>query len=207
MWDERYSVDHFVYGTVPNDFLREHANQLKPGRVLCLAEGEGRNAVYLATLGFDVTAVDLSPVGLKKAKRLAQENGVEIKTIQADLNDFDIEPASWDNIISIFCHLPPSLRNNVHNAVSKGLKPGGIFLLEAYTPEQLQHGTGGPPVAEMLQSLSQLEQDFQPLEILLGHEIERDVHEGQFHNGHAAVVQLIARKKAQARGPMESTNK
>lgn len=196
MWNERYSVEHFVYGTSPNDFLREHANQLKPGRVLCLAEGEGRNAVHLAKLGFDVTAVDLSPVGLEKADRLAQESGVKIKTIAADLNDFVIKPSNWDNIISIFCHLPPPLRNKVHQSVVSGLTENGVFMLEAYTPQQLQHGTGGPLVAEMLQSLSQLQQDFQSLKIVYGHEIERRVHEGKFHNGHAAVVQLIAIKKA-----------
>jgi SAM-dependent methyltransferase len=198
MWDERYSTEEFVYGKGPNDFLRQNVHRLKSGSILCLAEGEGRNAVYLARLGFDVTAVDSSSIGLEKAKRLAHENRVSIQTVHADLNDFIIEPDSWDNIVSIFCHLPPALRAKVHAAAARGLKPDGIFLLEAYTPQQLEYGTGGPPVAELLISIDQLQQDFQTLDILHGIETEREVQEGCFHSGTAAVVQLIARRNLQA---------
>jgi SAM-dependent methyltransferase len=193
MWDERYATDEFVYGTEPNDFLKAHADKLKPGRVLCLADGEGRNGVFLATLGFEVTAVDLSAVGLEKAQRFAAENGVEITTIHADLNDFDIAPNHWDNIVSIFCNLPAPLREKVHPAAAAGLTKGGVFLLEAYTVRQLEMpGQGGPPVPEMMYSADMLKQDFQGVEIVHAEEVDREIHEGIMHQGHSAVVQFIA---------------
>lgn len=195
MWDERYTTDEYIFGIEPNDFLKANAHNLKPGSVLCLADGEGRNGVYLAKLGFDVTAVDLSEVGLEKAQKLAQENGVSISTIHADLNNFEIIPDHWDNIISIFCHLPEPLRKKVHGASARGLTKGGAFLLEAYTAQQLQMpGVGGPPVPELLFSAEMLSQDFQTLEIEQCNEIERDIQEGSKHSGHSAVVQLLARK-------------
>jgi SAM-dependent methyltransferase len=195
MWDERYATDKFVYGTEPNDFLMARTDQLKPGRVLCLADGEGRNSVYLAKLGFDVTAVDLSAVGLEKAQRFATENGVEITTVHADLNDFTIEPNHWDNIVSIFCNLPTPLRSKVHAAAAPGLTDGGVFLLEAYTVRQLDMpGEGGPPMPEMMYSAEMLQQDFPSLDILHLQELDREIHEGVFHTGLSAVVQLIARK-------------
>jgi SAM-dependent methyltransferase len=194
MWDERYAADEFVYGTEPNDFLKANTDQLKPGRVLCLADGEGRNSVYLATLGFEVTAVDLSAVGLEKARRFAAENGVKITTIHADLNDFVITPNHWDNIVSIFCNFPAPLREKVHSAAKNGLSEGGAFLLEAYTVRQLDMpGDGGPPVPEMMYSEEVLRQDFQSLDLLHLQEIDREIHEGILHRGLSAVVQLIAR--------------
>lgn len=196
MWDERYQADEYIFGTEPNDFLKANTDQLKPGRVLCLADGEGRNGVYLAKLGFDVTAVDSSAVGLKKAQKLATESGVAIKTIQADLNDFVIEPNHWDNIISIFCHLPEPLRKKVHSGSAQGLSEGGVFLLEAYTVKQIDMpGTGGPPVPELMFSAEMLKQDFQTLEIIQALETERPVNEGSKHCGSSAVIQFIARKQ------------
>ncbi|MDF7826585.1 class I SAM-dependent methyltransferase [Pontiellaceae bacterium B12227] len=196
MWDERYAADEYIFGTEPNDFLKAKTHELKPGSVLCLADGEGRNGVHLAKLGFDVTAVDVSAVGLEKAKKLAAESGVEITTIQADLNDFVIEPDRWDNIISIFCHLPEPLRKKVHTASAEGLTSGGTFLLEGYTIKQLEMpGIGGPPVPELMMSSEMLKQDFQTLEIIQALEAERDVNEGSKHSGPSAVVQLFARKK------------
>lgn len=196
MWDERYSVDDFIFGTAPNDFLKANTDQLKPGSVLCLADGEGRNGVHLSKLGLDVTAVDLSLVGLEKAQKLATENGVEIKTIHADLNDFIIEPNCWDNIISIFCHLPDPLRKKVHQASAAGLTAGGVFLLEAYTVKQLEMpGIGGPPVPELMMSSEMLKQDFQTLDVFQALETEREVSEGSKHSGLSAVVQFIARRQ------------
>ena len=114
MWDERFSEPGFAYGTEPNDFLASVADRIPMGRVLSLAEGEGRNAVFLAGLGYEVTAVDSSRVGLAKAEGLAAERGVTIATVNADLADFEIEPGVWQGIISIFCHLPPVVRAAVH---------------------------------------------------------------------------------------------
>jgi SAM-dependent methyltransferase len=194
MWDDRYAVDEYVYGTSPNTFLAEHYQQLPKGKVLCLAEGEGRNAVFLAEQGYDVTAVDNSAVGLEKAQKLAQQRGVAIETVVADLAHFDLGQSKWDGIVSIFCHLPPAMRQRVHAQIPNALKPNGIFLLEAYCPKQLEYKTGGPHVVEMTVSLENLENEIQGLDCLMMHETERDVTEGIFHTGLGAVVQLIAKR-------------
>ena len=194
MWDEKYSAEHYVYGKEPNRFLAEHAAELPPGDVLCLAEGEGRNAVYLAGLGFSVTALDRSPVGMDKAKRLSAEKGVEIETICADLADFDLGTARWDAIVSIFGHVPPDVRHEVYGSVHEALKPGGVLLLEAYTPDQLGRGTGGPRTADLLLTADLLRAEIPGLEFLYIEELEREVIEGTGHTGLASVVQLIARK-------------
>ncbi len=195
VWDQRYATDEYVYGTAPNDFLRESASSLPPGRVLCLAEGEGRNSVFLAGMGFRVTAVDGSAVGLAKAQKLAAEAAVTVDHIVADLAEFRIEPESWDGVVSIFCHLPPPVRRQLHAGVVAGLKPGGVLILEAYTPRQLEYGTGGPPHAELMMTLAGLQEELAGLEFLHGAELEREVFEGRLHTGRGAVVQVVARKK------------
>ncbi len=194
MWDERYSAEGYVYGTEPNGFLVAKAELLPAGRVLCLAEGEGRNAVWLAEQGFEVTAVDASAVGLHKARALAAERGVRITTVHADLAAFVIEPGSWDGIVSIFCHLPPALRAEVHRRCVAGLRPGGVMLLEAYTPDQVGRGTGGPPSVELMMDAETLRLELTGLEFLELSETEREIHEGVFHNGVGAVVRLVGRK-------------
>lgn len=194
MWDEKYSAEEYVYGKEPNQFLEARATELPMGEVLCLAEGEGRNAVYLASLGFRVTAVDQSPVGLAKAERLAAEKGVEIETICADLADFPLGEARWDAIVSIFGHLPPGVRRKVYGALATALRPGGVLLLEAYTPAQLGRGTGGPQSADLLVTADLLRREIPGLEFLHLEELERDIVEGRGHTGPASVVQLLARK-------------
>lgn len=194
IWDERYRTEQFVYGTAPNDFLVSQVEYLPKGQILCLAEGEGRNAVFLAEQGYDVTAVDLSPAGLAKARQLAEQRGVSIETIAADLGDFEIAPGSWDGIVSIFAHMPPPARRHVHRQVVSGLKPGGVFVLEAYRPEQLQYGTGGPPVAELMMTLDGLREELSGLEFDFAAETVREIQEGTLHHGEGAVVQLRARK-------------
>ncbi|MBJ6759787.1 class I SAM-dependent methyltransferase [Myxococcaceae bacterium JPH2] len=196
-WNARFSGETYVYGTQPNDFLAQMASRLPTrARVLSLAEGEGRNAVHLASLGHDVTAVDASRVGLDKAQKLAAERGVTLHTVVSDLADFTVEPMTWDAGILIFCHLPPALRRATHQALARGLKPGGIILLEAYTPEQLTFRTGGPPVRELLYTAEELREDFAGLELPVLREVTREVREGTLHTGTAAVVQLVARKPA-----------
>jgi SAM-dependent methyltransferase len=194
-FDERYATDEYFYGTEPNDFLRDHAGALPArGRVLCLGEGEGRNAVFLAAQGLEVTAVDASAVGLAKAERLARERGVRIVTVQADLADYDLGHDAWDGIVSIFCHLPPALRARVHRDVAVALRAGGVFLLEAYAPAQLEFRTGGPRTVELLATLAALRAELANLEFELAVEREREVHEGRGHGGRSAVVQIIARR-------------
>ncbi|ABB33172.1 Methyltransferase type 12 [Geobacter metallireducens RCH3] len=194
MWDERYDTTDFVYGREPNAFLAEVVQQIPPGDVLCLAEGEGRNAVFLAKQGHRVLAVDSSAVGLVKAARLAEESGVRIETETADLAEFAIEPVCWDAIVSIFCHVPPQVRRALHRKVVEGLRPGGLFILEAYTPAQLKLRTGGPPTEEVMMTLAGLREELAGLEFLQAREIEREVVEGRFHTGRGAVVQVVARK-------------
>ncbi len=197
MWDLRYSSDDFAYGTEPNDFLVDNLNHLLKGKVLCLAEGEGRNAVWLAQQGMDVTAVDASAVGLNKAQKLAFERGVSMTTTQSDLKHFDFGSNQWDSIVSIFCHLPPDLRQHVHAQCVEALKPGGTMLLEAFIPRQLEFNTGGPPVIEMMMDSASLQQELQGLQFIHLEETVRDIQEGEFHNGQSAVVQLIAMKAQQ----------
>jgi len=191
MWNERYSQPGYIYGTKPNDFLVSMSGAIPPGRVLCLAEGEGRNAVFLASCGYEVVAVDSSEVGLEKAQQLAVEQGVTITTVLADLRDYPIEPASWEGIVSIFCHLPRELRVPLHSAVVRGLKPGGVFILEGFTPQQLGRGTGGPPNVELLMSLADLRTELAGLKMVHACEIEREVVEGSYHSGLASVVQIV----------------
>ena len=194
MWDQRYSSSEYAYGTAPNDFLAEHVNQLPKGNVLCLAEGEGRNAVFLAEQGFAVTAVDSSQVGLEKAKALAAERQVSIDTIHTDLAEFEFNKNAWDAIVSIFCHLPSALRVPVHRGCVSSLKPDGVLLLEAYTPAQLKYKTGGPPLEEMMMSAACLREELVGLTFMHLEERVRDIHEGKFHNGAGAVVQVLAKK-------------
>jgi SAM-dependent methyltransferase len=194
MWDERFSEPGYAYGTEANDFLVSVADRIPPGRVLCLAEGEGRNAVCLAGLGYEVTAVDTSTVGLEKARSLARERGVSIETVNADLSDYEIEAGDWQGIVSIFCHLPPVVRAALHERCLRGLAPGGVFILEGFTPRQLALGTGGPKDRELLMELDIIRQELPGLRLEIGREIEREVVEGKYHRGDAAVVQLLAVK-------------
>jgi len=198
-WDQRYAGDSLAYGEAPNQFLVSMAAAL-PGRgqALDIGAGEGRNALFLASLGLDVLAVDQSEVGMQKAQRLARERGLKLRTQAVDLREFDAQKESLDVVSSIFVHLPSELRAAVHARVGSWLKPGGVFVLEAYAPEQIERGTGGPKDPAMLA----------PLEVLVGelvggggltieHQaaLSRNVSEGQFHTGEASVVQILARKR------------
>ena len=194
MWEERYGAEEFVFGTDPNDFLRENLSTLGSGNVLCLAEGEGRNAVFLAENGLAVSSVDLTESGVAKTHRLAAERGVVVDAVTGDLADFDLGIEKWDAIVSIFAHTPPAIRIDLHRRVVASLVPGGVFLLEAYTPAQVGRGTGGPQVPELTMTAEGLRVELAPLEFLTIQELDRDVIEGPGHTGEGAVVQVIARK-------------
>ena len=195
MWDERYSTEDYAYGTKPNQFLEENFNHIPKGRVLSIAEGEGRNAVFLAKQGYSVTAVDASLVGLNKARKLAEENGVVVEFIHADLAEYDLGENKWDGIVSIFCPLPSSIRKQLHKKVEAALKRNGVFLLEAYTPDQLKYGTGGGNSVDVMQSKESLSLELAGLKFKHLIELERDVTEGVFHTGIGSVVQAIATKE------------
>jgi SAM-dependent methyltransferase len=193
-WNHRYALPGWAYGTEPNDFLREVAEELE-GPVLCLGEGEGRNAVFLARRGLDVTALDLSPKGLEKAQQLAGERGVRITTQEADLADHPLGEGKWGAIVSIWCHLPPWLRERVHRDVAKALKPGGRFVLEAYTPAQLANDSGGPKSLDLLFDPEALRRDLVDLELERFEAKDRVVNESDWHRGKSAVVQVLARRR------------
>lgn len=193
-WDERYAEAEYAYGTAANAFLAAVACRIPDGPVLCLAEGQGRNAAFLAALGHPVTAVDQSAVGLERARELAERRGVRITCVQADLADYEIEPGAWAGIVSIWFHVPAPLRARVYRNAVTGLRPGGVLVVEAYTPRQLTFRTGGPRVAELLVPRSALEDELEGLEFVLSQDAEREVVEGRYHHGVAAVVQVVARK-------------
>lgn len=197
-WDQRYTESGWAYGTTPNDFLEAEAGRIPPGAVLSLAEGEGRNAVFLASRGHRVEAVDQSSAGLAKTRLLAAEHGVAVRTTQADLASFDLGQGCWQGIVSIFVHLPSPLRRRVHAAVVAALAPGGVLVFEAYAPAQLTLGTGGPRELALLGSLAELTGEFTGLELLVAREVQREVQEGKYHRGTSAVVQIVARKPALA---------
>jgi SAM-dependent methyltransferase len=194
MWNERYRSDEFAYGTEPNSFLAENANLLS-GPVLSLAEGEGRNAVFLASLGLDVLGVDGSEVGLAKAKKLAELKGVSFRTEVVDLATYEPPDSSFGAVVSISAHLPSDVRRRLYPLVERCLKPGGIILLEAYSRSQLSRDTGGPKDVDMLMTVENIKHEFPNFDVLLCHEIEREVVEGEFHTGMASVVQFIGKRQ------------
>ncbi len=194
MWNERYGSDEFAYGTEPNSFLAENA-KLLTGPVLSLAEGEGRNAVFLASLGLDVLGVDVSEVGLAKAHKLAESKGVSIRTEVADLATYAPPANTYGSVVSISAHLPSEVRRRLYPLVEQSLNPGGIIVFEAYSKSQLSRNTGGPKDPDMLMTTVDIQKEFPNCEVLLCHEIEREVVEGEFHTGLASVVQFIGKKK------------
>jgi SAM-dependent methyltransferase len=192
LWESRYAGDSYLYGTEPNDFLKGSAAGLAIGTVLCLADGEGRNGVHLATAGHTVTSVDVTEAGIAKAARLADERGVQLTAVVADLASYDLGEQRWDLIVSIFAHTPPEIRRRVHGSIAAALKPSGRLILEAYTPDQVGRGTGGPPVPELTMTLDALRSELTDMTIEVGRETVRSVIEGPGHTGDGAVVQVIA---------------
>jgi len=193
-WDERFAGDDYVFGTAPNDFLVEQSGLLR-SPVLSLGEGEGRNAVFLASKGHDVHAVDSSAVGLSKAQSLARSRGLDIRTILMDLADYEPPDGHYEAVVSIFAHLPSTVRQQLYPRVTRCLKPGGILLIEAYAEAQISRDTGGPKDLDMLMSIGKIQQELPGFESLFLREVERDVCEGHGHTGAACVVQFIGRRK------------
>ena len=195
-WDERYSADELAYGEAPNEFLASMAGWLPTsGQALDIGAGEGRNALFLASRGLSVLAVDQSQVGMQKAQQLAQERGLKLRVQAVDLQDFEGGEGSFDVISSIFVHLPAPLRAAVHRRVVTWLKPGGVFLLEAYAPDQIERGTGGPQDRSFLAPLDVIVGELDGLEFEQKSALVRNVSEGRFHTGDASVVQVVARKR------------
>ncbi|MBK8119351.1 MAG: class I SAM-dependent methyltransferase [Sulfuritalea sp.] len=196
-WNQRYADQDFAYGTEPNDFLTGVTPRFAPGgAVLCLADGEGRNGVWLARQGFAVTSVDIADRGLNKALGLAARHGVSIETRVADLGSCELGSEAWDAIVSVFLHLPSKVRRDLHRRCVAALRPGGFMAFEAYGPGQPQRGTGGPKEPELLVALEDLAQEFPGCTTLHRFAGLRDVLEGSLHNGLGEVVQILVQKAA-----------
>jgi cyclopropane fatty-acyl-phospholipid synthase-like methyltransferase len=197
-WNERFAAPGYLFGTAPNRFLESQHALLKPGaRALAVADGEGRNGVWLARQGLKVTAVDFSPVALAKAQALAKEHGVAIETIEADLAAWSWPQRAYDLVVGIFIQFaPPALRAKFFEGMKKALVPGGLLLLEGYRPKQLEYKTGGPPDAENMYTRALLESAFGDMEILHLREYDAEIAEGAGHKGMSALVDLVARKRA-----------
>lgn len=196
-WDRVYAGDAYRFGSEPNAFLAERAGAIEPGgSVLCLGDGEGRNGVWLARRGFRVTSLDQSAVAARKCAALATRFGVELEVVIGRLPDYPLPEASFDAVALIFLHLPPDVRRAVHALAARALRPGGLVILEAFTPAQLGRPSGGPPTRERLQTAADLAQDFAGLDLLLLEETETELAEGDGHRGPAAVVRMVARKPA-----------
>ena len=194
-WNDRYTTTKYLYGTEANAFLVENAHLLQ-GPVLSLSEGEGRNAVFIASRGLRVLGVDCSSVGLEKARALAKSRGVVIETEVADLAEYEPKEGHYGSVVSISAHLPGSIREKLYPLIEASLKPNGVVLLEAYSENQLAKNTGGPKDVDMLMSVEKLRKEFPSLQVLLLREIEREVSEGEGHTGMASVIQYIGRNEA-----------
>jgi SAM-dependent methyltransferase len=194
-FDERFNSSTFFYGLNANDYLVEKSLALKPqSKILSLGEGEGRNALFLAKRGHSIVAVDESLVGLNKARDLLKKNQLELEIFHGDISNYPFLENSFDAIISIWFHLPKELRKSIHQKCVKALKPNGILILEAYTPKQLENSSGGPKNLDMLMSKAELENEFKGLRFIELQELNREIHEGEGHNGPSAVVQLLGQK-------------
>ncbi len=196
MWDERFAQAEPVYGEHPNAYLRAQSRRLIPGcKILVPGDGYGRNGIWLAAQGFRVSTVDVSPVGVERARKSAQAAGLTMSIEEADLATWNWPVGDFDAVASIFLHLPPDLRPQIHTQMLTALKPGGLLIIEAFTPAQLQHSSGGPKQAELLYTAEILQKDFATAEVLELLEVEVVLDEGRLHRGRAAVVQGVFRKQ------------
>lgn len=196
MWDRRFSESGYLFGTEPNAWLRDHADLWHAGqRVLCVADGEGRNSVFLADRGLIVDAFDISEVGVRKARDFARITGVKVNFAIADVARLSWPESLYDGVVAIFIQFAdPALRRRIFHGMVRCLKPGGLLVLQGYTPKQLDYRTGGPGIESHLYTASQLRESFAGIEILELREYEAELAEGSAHRGHSALVGLVARK-------------
>ncbi len=191
-WNERFSAAEYIYGTQPNDFFKQCIDALTPGTILVPGAGEGRDAVYAATLGWQVHAFDSSKAGREKALQLAAAHNVTIQYDLTDVRDFVAAPHSFDAIGITYFHLPTELRWPFHYQLGHILRPGGTLFMEMFTPAQLQHASGGPKDIDLLYTSTLLAADFKSMHILQNEEQEVTLSEGSYHQGIAHVVRFRA---------------
>lgn len=193
-WNERFATAEYVYGTEPNQFFKNQLENLQPAKILFPAEGEGRNAVYAALQGWNVTAFDSSTVAKKKAKDLAREKGVEIDYRIADYENVSFPGENFDCLVLIYAHMHPQKRKEYHQKLASSLKPGGTLILEGFSKKQIKNNTGGPRNVEMLFSEEELRSDFRFFSELSVSQTGITLDEGPFHQGKAAVIRVVGKK-------------
>lgn len=199
-WDERFDRDDYLFGTDPANFVAQHGARIPQGaHVLAVADGEGRNSVWLARHGYRVTAMDSSEKGLEKARKLAADAGAEVDFRLGDVAHWDWDAEQYDAILAVFIQFAgPDLRDALHGGFDRALKPGGLLLMHGFAPRQVGYGTGGPPNPENMYTLDLLRQDFPGYEVL--HEADYDAEQssGDGHSGVAGLVDFVARKPGAA---------
>ena len=195
MWDERFSSSDFVFGTEPAAFLADAASHLDPGsRVLCVADGEGRNSVFLAGQGHDVTAFDASPVGVDKARGLAAERGQDVSFHVSGIEDWDWSQP-YDALVAIFIQfMGPDMRATIFDGFRQAVRPGGLLLLHGYAPRQVNYGTGGPKALENMYTEDLLRAHFGDWQIVTLRDYDAELSEGKGHSGRSGLVDLVARR-------------
>ncbi len=196
-WEKRYaSTDSYLFGTEPNDFLTRECSRLPAGaRVLCVADGEGRNGVFLAQQGFDVHTLEASATAIERARMLARQRGVSLHAEQADLFEWNWPAGGYDAVVGIFIQFAsPAERRDLFEKMKNALKPGGLLLLAGYRPEQLQYKTGGPSAIEQLYTEEMLREAFADMKIHLLESSDREIMEGIGHAGLSALIELAAEK-------------
>ncbi|MBK5205608.1 MAG: class I SAM-dependent methyltransferase [Polaromonas sp.] len=196
-WNRRFEAEAYCFGTEPNAWLREHAGVWHPGqRVLCVADGEGRNSVWLAGQGLVVDAFDIASVGVAKARRLAAEKGVSVNFAVSDCDAYPWPQNTYDGVAAIFVQFAdPAMRERLFANIKRCLKPGGTLVLQGYTPGQLDYKTGGPPQLSHLYTEALLREAFADFEVLQLREYEAELNEGNSHHGRSALIGLVARRR------------
>ncbi len=199
-WDERYSNEEFAYGTAPNNYLKEQLQKLSPATILFAAEGEGRNAVYAATLGWQAAAFDISAEGQKKAQQLANANRVQIDYRVGELDTLGFVPAQFDAIALIYAHFPATIKSAMHRSLDTYLRSGGVVIFEAFSKKHLDYVTknehvGGPKDLAQLFSIEEVQADFANYDFTELAETEIELNEGAYHNGTGSVIRFVARKR------------
>lgn len=193
-WDERYRLHEYAYGTEPNLYFKKKLSVLEPGTLLLPGEGEGRNAVWAAKLGWHITAIDFSSMGRRKAMQLARKQGVQIGYRVESFHSAELEPESFDAAAVIFFHVPALFMERAFSKITQSLKPGGVLIAELYAAAQLGRSSGGPQSPELLYTPKQLENWLSGYSFSELEPVETELSEGRFHQGKASVLRVLAHK-------------
>ncbi|MCC9066080.1 class I SAM-dependent methyltransferase [Flavobacterium piscisymbiosum] len=199
-WNDRYSSEEFAYGTAPNNFLKEQLEKLNPGSILFPAEGEGRNAVFAAQIGWKVSAFDISAEGKNKALKLAEANNIVIDYQVGELETLNYQAEQFDAIALIYAHFPAAIKSSIHKTLETYLRKDGYIIFEAFSKKHLEYlaindKVGGPKDIESLFSIEEIQSDFPDYEIIQLEEKEIELNEGLFHNGKGSVIRFVGKKK------------